>query len=333
MGWWLLGVCLLVFAMVVLGGVTRLTDSGLSIVDWRPLMGALPPLNDEAWAPIFERYRAFPEYQKINAGMTLEAFKSIFWFEYAHRLLGRAIGVAFLLPFLFFVLTRRISGAMVPRMVALFVLGGLQGLLGWYMVQSGLVDRPDVSQYRLTAHLGLAVLLYGYLLWTAISLLYPVSRAGKTVAVGSGLRVLVVWLFVVILSGGFVAGTDAGFAYNTFPLMDGRWIPLGLFDHAPTLINFFENTITIQFTHRVFGIVTVTAVLFFWLVHRMIAVDERLSRWMNGLALAAIAQVLLGIATLVFVVPVSLAATHQAGGLILFTIAILALHASRRAGR
>jgi heme a synthase len=332
-GWWLVGVCVLVFAMVVLGGVTRLTDSGLSIVDWRPLMGALPPLNDEAWAVVFERYRAFPEYQKINAGMTLEAFKSIFWFEYAHRLLGRAIGVAFLLPFLFFVLTRRISGAMVPRMTALFVLGGLQGLLGWYMVQSGLVDRPDVSQYRLTAHLGLAVLLYGAMLWTALSLLSPVSGAAKNAAVGAGLRLLVVWLFVVILSGGFVAGTDAGFAYNTFPLMDGSWIPLGLFDHAPTLINFFENTITIQFTHRIFGIATVAAVLLFWLIYRMLAADERFSRWMNTLAFVAIAQVLLGIGTLVFVVPVPLAAAHQAGGLILFTTAILALHASRRAGR
>ena len=332
-GWWLLGVCALVFAMVVLGGVTRLTDSGLSIVDWRPLMGALPPLNDEAWAAVFERYRAFPEYQKINAGMTLAAFKSIFWFEYAHRLLGRVIGIAFLLPFLFFALTGRISGAMLPRLVALFILGGMQGLLGWYMVQSGLVDRPDVSQYRLTAHLGLAVLLYGVMLWMALSLLFPASGAEKNVAVGAGLRLLVPWLFVVILSGGFVAGTDAGLAYNTFPLMDGRWIPLGLFDHAPALINFFENTITIQFTHRVFGIVTVAAVLLFWLVHRMVAADERFSRWMNALASAAIAQVLLGITTLVYVVPVPVAAVHQAGGMILFTTAILALHASRRVGR
>ena len=332
-GWWLVGVGFLIFVMVVLGGVTRLTDSGLSIVDWRPLMGALPPLNDEAWAVVFERYRAFPEYQKINVGMTLAAFKPIFWFEYAHRLLGRAIGLAFLLPFLYFLLTGRIRGAMVPRMVALFVLGGLQGFLGWFMVQSGLVDRPDVSQYRLTAHLGLAVLIYGYMLWTALSLLAPVSGAGKNAAVGVGLRLLVLWLFLVILSGGFVAGTDAGFAYNTFPLMDGRWIPLSLFDHEPTLINFFENTITIQFTHRVFGIVTVAAVLLFWILHRMVAVDERFSRWMNVLALTAIAQVLLGISTLVFVAPVPLAAAHQAGGLVLFTTAILALHAYRRAWR
>ncbi len=332
-GWWLVVVCALVFAMVVLGGVTRLTESGLSIVDWRPFMGVLPPLNEAAWREVFERYRAFPEYQKINAGMTLDAFKSIFWFEYAHRLLGRVIGIAFLLPFLFFLLTGRISGAMAPRLVALFVLGGLQGLLGWFMVQSGLVDQPDVSQYRLAAHLGLAVLIYGYMLWTALSLLHPVSGAMRNAAARTGLRILIPWIFVVILSGGFVAGTNAGFAYNTFPLMDGRWVPLGLFDHTPTMINFFENTITIQFTHRVFGIVTVAVVLLFWLVHRWIAVEERVSWWINALAFVAIGQVLLGIATLIFVVPVPIAAAHQAGGMILFSTAILALHATRRSGR
>ena len=330
-GWWLVGVSFLIFVMVVLGGVTRLTDSGLSMVDWRPLMGVLPPLNDDAWAVVFRSYQAFPEYQKVNAGMTLAAFKSIFWFEYAHRLLGRAIGIAFLLPFLFFLLTGHIRGRMVWRMVALFVLGGLQGFLGWFMVQSGLVDRPDVSQYRLAAHLGLAVLIYGCMLWTALSLLAPLSGVRKNTAVGVGLGLLVAWLFIVILSGAFVAGTDAGFSYNTFPLMDGRWIPPGLFDLGPILINFFENTITIQFTHRVFGVLTVAAVLLFWILHRMMAVDGRFSRWMDVLALAAIAQVLLGISTIVFVVPVPLAAAHQAGGLILFTTAILALHGSRRA--
>jgi len=332
-GWWLIVVCAFVFAMVVLGGVTRLTDSGLSIVDWRPLMGVLPPLNEAAWAEVFERYRAFPEYQKINAGMTLGEFKSIYWFEYAHRLLGRVIGIVFLVPFLFFLLTGRISGPMMPRMVALFVLGGLQGLLGWFMVQSGLVDRPDVSQYRLTAHLGLAVLIYGYMLWIALALLHPSTGAAKNATARAGLRLLVPWVFIVILSGGFVAGTDAGLTYNTFPLMDGRWVPLGLFDHTPAVINFFENTITIQFTHRLFGIATVTAVLLFWLVHQWIPVDERVSWWINALAFVAIGQVLLGIATLIFVVPLPLAAAHQAGGMILFSTAILALHATRRTNR
>ncbi|NQV82151.1 MAG: COX15/CtaA family protein, partial [Alphaproteobacteria bacterium] len=237
-GWWLLGVCGLIFAMVVLGGVTRLTDSGLSIVDWRPLMGVLPPLDDETWRALFERYQAYPEYQKINVGMSLAGFKSIFWFEYAHRALGRIIGVAFLVPFLFFAFTGRVERALVPRMVSLFVLGALQGLLGWFMVKSGLVDRPDVSQYRLTAHLGLAVLIYGVMLWTALSVLAPVPVAPNRAALRKVLRLLVPWVFLVVLSGGFVAGTDAGFAYNTFPLMDGRFVPLGLFDQSPALLNF-----------------------------------------------------------------------------------------------
>ncbi len=328
-----MGVCGLIFAMVVLGGVTRLTDSGLSIVDWRPLMGVLPPLDDETWRTLFERYQAYPEYQKVNVGMTLAGFKSIFWFEYAHRALGRIIGVAFLVPFLLFAFTGRIERALVPRMVLLFVLGALQGLLGWFMVQSGLVDRPDVSQYRLTAHLGLAVLIYGVMLWTALSVLAPVPVAPNRVALRNVLRLLVPWVFLVVLSGGFVAGTDAGFAYNTFPLMDGRYVPFGLFDLSPVLLNFFENTITIQFTHRVLGILTVGAVVVLWYFSRQGQTNDRMAGRVNVLALAALVQVVLGISTLVMVVPVSLGAAHQAGGLVLFSAAIFALHATRRGRR
>ncbi len=328
-GWWLIGVCSLIFATVVLGGVTRLTDSGLSIVDWRPLSGILPPLDDATWMAMFDSYRAYPEYQKVNAGMTLAEFKVIFWYEYAHRLLGRVIGVAFLLPFLFFAFTGRIARPMVPRMVLLFILGGMQGLLGWFMVQSGLVDRPDVSQYRLTAHLGLAVLIYGYMLWTALSLLAPVPVAPDSAALRGVLRLLVPWVYFVILSGGFVAGTDAGFAYNTFPLMDGRWVPVGLFDLSPALINFFENTITIQFTHRVLGTATVAAILLVWFFNRLVQTNGRMSRLIGALALAAVVQAVLGIATLVLVVPIPLAAGHQAGGMVLFSAVIIALHATR----
>lgn len=328
-GWWLIGVCSLIFATVVLGGVTRLTDSGLSIVDWRPLSGILPPLDDATWKAIFDSYRAYPEYQKVNAGMTLAEFKYIFWYEYAHRLLGRVIGAAFLVPFLFFAFTGRIVRSMVPRMVLLFVLGGLQGLLGWFMVQSGLVDRPDVSQYRLTAHLGLAVLIYGYMLWTALSLLAPAPVAPDSGALRGILRLLVPWVFLVILSGGFVAGTDAGFAYNTFPLMDGRWVPAGLLDLSPPAINFFENTIAIQFAHRVLGVTTVAVVLTIWFFNRLVQTNDRMSRRVAALALVAVAQAALGILTLVLVVPIPLAAAHQAGGMVLFSVAIFALHATR----
>jgi cytochrome c oxidase assembly protein subunit 15 len=330
-GWWLLAVCVLIFAMVVLGGVTRLTDSGLSIVEWQPLMGALPPMDEAAWNQVFERYKAYPEYQKVNAGMTLAEFKTIFWFEYAHRLLGRVIGLAFLLPFLAFLVARRIDGTMVPRLVVLFVLGGLQGLLGWFMVQSGLVDRPDVSQYRLTAHLGLAVLIYGFMFWTALSFIGPPRGYSRLAPRGWFVRFLVAWVFLVILSGGFVAGTDAGFAYNTFPLMDGRFVPLGLFDLSPTVLNFFENTITIQFTHRVLGVLTVAMIVLYWLFSRMRAHPGVFERRINLVALAAVAQVALGILTLLLVVPIPLAAAHQAGGLLLLTATIYAVHAARSA--
>lgn len=328
-GWWLIAVCALIFAMVILGGVTRLTESGLSIVDWRPFMGALPPMDAAAWEAVFAQYKAYPEYQKVNAGMTLAEFKTIFWFEYAHRLLGRFIGLAFLLPFLVFLLLGRIDRTMVPRLVALFVLGGLQGLLGWFMVQSGLVDRPDVSQYRLTAHLGLAVFIFGLMFWTALTFIGVRRGLSRTTPRGIFARFLVVWVFLVILSGGFVAGTDAGFAYNTFPLMDGRFVPLGLLDLSPSIINFFENTITIQFTHRVLGILTVAFVLLYWLTARLRAPGGAFERRVNMLAVLAIIQVALGIATLLLVVPIPVAAAHQAGGLLLFSGAIFTAHATR----
>ncbi|MGH8473272.1 MAG: COX15/CtaA family protein, partial [Gammaproteobacteria bacterium] len=207
--------------MVLLGGVTRLKHAGLSIVEWQPLTGILPPLSAPAWEDAFAQYQRYPEYQKLNRGMTLGEFKSIYWLEYLHRLWGRLIGIAFLVPCLYFTLRHRIGRALIPRLAMLFALGGLQGALGWYMVKSGLVDRPDVSQYRLSAHLGLAAFIYGYMLWVALGLLRP-----RTAAEGALPRYCFAVLglvFATLLSGGFVAGLDAGFAYNTFPLMQGQW--------------------------------------------------------------------------------------------------------------
>ena len=296
-------------------------------------MGVIPPLSEQDWQDTFEQYKQFPEYQKVNLGMSLEDFKPIFWFEYAHRLLGRVIGVAFAVPFLVFALLRRIDRTMVPRLVALFLLGAAQGFLGWFMVQSGLVDRPDVSQYRLTAHLGLAVLIYGYMFWTALSFLGLPRGFSRAVPRGLFARLLVFWVFFVILSGGFVAGLNAGMVYNTFPLMDGRFVPPGLMDLSPPLINFFENTIMIQFTHRVLGVATVILVLLYWLVTRMRAPGGAFERRVNIMAAMAVIQVALGIATLLLVVPVPLAAAHQAGGLLLLTAAIFATHATRGLSR
>ena len=329
---WLLVVCAAVFAMVVLGGVTRLTNSGLSIVDWRPITGVLPPLSDAGWREAFARYQEFPEYQKINLGMTLGEFKSIFWFEFAHRLVGRLLGFIFFVPFIWFLVTRRVDRALAPKLVAMFVLGGLQGLLGWFMVKSGLVDRPDVSHLRLTAHLGLAVLIYGYMLWVALGLLTP--RAGALrygeEKLGHLARALVPWIFFVILTGGLVAGLDAGFAYNTFPLMDGDFVPGGFLEQTPWPANFLDNIATVQFDHRWLAILTAAAVVGLWIWARRSGLQGRAALAVHLLLAAVGGQVVLGISTLVLVVPVPLAAAHQAGALLLFTAAIFCAHSLRR---
>lgn len=328
---WLLVVCGAVFAMVVLGGVTRLTDSGLSIVDWRPITGVLPPLGEAAWREAFARYQEFPEYQKINQGMTLSEFKSIFWFEFAHRLVGRLLGFIFFVPFLWFVVTRRVNRVLAPKLIAMFVLGGLQGLLGWAMVKSGLVDRPDVSHLRLTAHLGLAILIYGYMFWVALGLLTPATgtlRPGEE-KLAFLARGLVPWIFFVILTGGLVAGLDAGFVYNTFPLMDGDFVPAGFLSQAPWPTNFLDNIATVQFDHRWLAIFTAALIAALWVLARRAGLKGRPALALNLLLGAVGGQVALGISTLVLVVPVPLAAAHQAGALLLLTAAIFAAHTLR----
>ena len=240
--------------MVVVGGVTRLTHSGLSIVEWQPIVGTLPPLSQADWQETFGKYRLTPQYLQVNKGMTLEEFKGIFWWEYWHRLLGRVIGVVFLVPLLWFIARREIPPGYAGKLFGIFLLGGLQGALGWYMVKSGLVDDPRVSQFRLTAHLGLALAIFAAMLWAGLSLIYP-SRAKwelvpdpSTRAWAIGVALLV---FVMALSGGLVAGIRAGFAYNTFPLMNGRLVPPEIFMLEPWWRNFFWNMATVQFDHRV----------------------------------------------------------------------------------
>ncbi len=317
--------------MIILGGVTRLTGSGLSMVEWAPILGILPPLNQDEWQKTFLLYQQFPEYQLKNFHMTLHDFKSIFWFEYGHRLLGRSIGMIFLLPFLFFLFRGKIEKALTPKLIFMFVLGGLQGLMGWYMVKSGLVNDPRVSQYRLTAHLGLAVLIYAYMFWVALGLLYPkMNEAGKNKnpkktshRLGRLSLIITGIIIVTILSGGFVAGTHAGFAFNTFPLMNGKLIPDGLFEHSPLWRNFFENIITVQFDHRVMATLLFLIIPAFWFKAGRLASRlelQPLARTGSHLLLAALAlQITLGISTLLLVVPVALAAAHQAGAILLLT--------------
>jgi cytochrome c oxidase assembly protein subunit 15 len=343
--------------MVVLGGVTRLTRSGLSIVEWQPLMGAIPPLTEAQWLTLFEKYKLTPEYQKVNVGMDLAGFQGIFWLEYFHRLLGRLIGLAFLLPFVYFLVRKKIEPALAPKLWLLFTLGAAQGLLGWLMVASGLVDMPRVSPYRLTAHLGLAILIYAATLWVALGLLYPKPQAtdspiGNVIGGTSGTRVrgpramdgavadsvatlrrfglaVTGLVFFMILTGGFVAGTHAGFAFNDWPFMHGRLIPRGLYALEPWWVNLFENLATVQFNHRLVGYLLCLVIPAYWFVARRHRLEAR-TRALFHLLLAMLAlQVSLGIATLVYFVPVSLAAAHQAGALLLLTFALLLNHALR----
>lgn len=325
---WLLICCVMIFAMVILGGVTRLTGSGLSMVEWDPIFGVVPPLDQAGWEEVFAKYRESPEYRKVNIGMDLHDFKSIYWFEYSHRLLGRSIGTVFLLPFLYFLFRRKLTADLVPRLAFAFVLGGLQGLLGWYMVKSGLVDDPHVSQYRLTAHLGLALLIYTYLLWLLYDLLFKPDGAstGDPPRLRHFATFLLGLVTVTIVSGGFVAGLKAGHAYNTFPKMGGQWLPPAGWSLQPGWRNLFENIATVQFDHRLLATLTFCAVLLFWLGswrRRPAAPARSAIHWMM---LAALVQVTLGISTLLLHVPVALAATHQAGALILLTLVLLVNH-------
>ncbi len=335
---WLLAVAALVFCMVVLGGVTRLTESGLSIVEWKPLIGAIPPLSEADWSALFAKYQMTPEYQEVNRGMGLDGFKEIFWLEYLHRLLGRAIGVAFLLPFAYFLIRRRIRSRLVPKLIAMFVLGGLQGVLGWYMVKSGLVDRPEVSAYRLAAHLVLATAIYLYMIWVALDLLNPRGPSSRR---GRGHRIARTWApallgltLVTLVAGAFVAGNDAGLAYNTFPLMGEAMVPADLFIYDPGWRNFFESVPLVQLTHRLLAYLTVLGALGLFVgsgaygTRSGLSREARLVMWL--VLGATLAQFALGLSTLLLFVPIPLAAAHQGGALLLLTTLIWATHALRR---
>ncbi len=326
--YWLFILCGMVFFMVILGGLTRLTHSGLSMVDWRPITGWLPPLNPSEWQSVFDLYKESPEFKKVNSDMTVEGFKSIFWLEFIHRLWGRSMGVVFLVPFVFFLIKGWVTRPLVPHLVVIFILGGLQGVLGWYMVKSGLIDNPDVSQYRLTAHFSAAVVIYGYMYWVALSLMKAPHRVLKKVPAGLSLATLftTAWIFVTMMSGGFVAGLDAGFTYNTFPLMDGHIVPDGMWANSPWYLNLFENITTVQFNHRVLAETTLLLVIGIWWAVRKSDLPMMVRKAFHALMGMALVQVALGITTLLLVVPVSIASLHQAGSVLLFTCALWAVH-------
>ncbi len=324
---WLYILAAAILLMVAMGGMTRLTDSGLSITSWKPIAGMIPPLSAHDWQLEFEAYKQIPEFTQQNFWMELSDFKSIFWWEWGHRFLGRVIGILFAIPFLVFLVQRRLSWKLAPSLALLFVLGGFQGFLGWWMVSSGLSERIDVSQYRLAAHLGAASLLFGAILWVARSLKQQIPSSQRTRVSRRwqwGLMGLAVLVFLQIIMGAFVAGLDAGFGFNTWPLMEGRWVPEGLLSHEPLWLNLFENLLTVQFSHRMLGY-TIGLVSLILAVGGMLASSSMLKNWLQIIFLLILVQIMLGILTLLFVVPVSLALIHQAVAFILLGIIVTAI--------
>lgn len=317
---WLYGVCLLIFVMVIVGGATRLTDSGLSITEWKPLLGAIPPLSAADWQIAFDKYRQIPEYQQINKGMSLAEFQFIYWWEWAHRFLGRLIGLFVAIPLVFFWATGRLENFMKPRLLILFAMGGLQGFIGWWMVKSGLVDRVDVSQYRLAVHLTLACLIFAYAMWLARGLAphsdEPVSRSVSLMSV-----FVFAAIVLQIFLGALVAGLDAGLAFNDWPTMDGMIIPNDLWIQNPFWINAFENPKTVQFIHRVSAYAVVALVLAQMIIaYRSDSGDTHKRRTVVLFALC-VAQAAIGVVTLVLQVPLSWALVHQGGAVVLLGFA------------
>lgn len=328
--YWLLFVCAAIFVMLVIGGATRLTHSGLSMMTWDPLMGWIPPLTDAAWLESFKHYQKIPEFYELNPDMDLEGYKGIFMLEYIHRVWGRLIGFFFLLPFLYFLAAGKIRKSLRPQLITMFALGGLQGLLGWYMVSSGF-DNPHVSQYRLTAHLMAAFVIYTYIFWVALGLLYPRSEASlfEVGVLRRFMIALVALMAVTIAAGGFVAGLKAGFAYNTFPLMDGYFIPEGYGMIEPFYLNFFENIAAVQFDHRLLAESVFIFVVALWFYARRFELVGRAKLGFNLMLGMVAIQFSLGVATLLMAVPVPLGVAHQGGAMLLFSTALFTLHALR----
>jgi heme a synthase len=327
---WLFICCTMIFLMVVVGGVTRLTLSGLSITEWKPVIGVVPPLSAADWADEFAKYKVIPEYRTVHFGMTLDEFKSIYFWEYGHRLLGRLIGVVFAAPFVWFLVCRRLPRRFVPPLCGILLLGFAQGALGWYMVESGLADRIEVSQYRLVAHLALALAIYATILWLALVIVRTPARADP----GRGWRwaadAVLSFVAVTMAAGGFTAGLHAGLTYNTFPLMDGRLVPAGYGLLQPFWRNWFESIAAVQFDHRLLAIATAAVIVLVWAAGQRTSLPKPARTALHALLGLVALQVALGIATLLLVVPIPLAAVHQAGALLLLTAAIVFRNTLRR---
>ncbi|MEM9332564.1 MAG: COX15/CtaA family protein [Pseudomonadota bacterium] len=318
---WLYFICFLIFVMVIVGGATRLTDSGLSITEWKPLLGAIPPLNAADWEIAFNKYREIPEYTQINKGMSLAEFKFIYWWEWGHRFLGRIIGIAFAIPLIYFWVTGRLEQFLKPRLLLLLVLGGLQGFIGWWMVKSGLVERVDVSQYRLAVHLTLACLIFAYSMWLARGLA-PHSNEYATKMVAIFAPITVAAIVLQIFLGALVAGLDAGLSFNDWPLMDGAVVPDNLWVQSPAWVNMFENPKTVQFIHRMSAYAVLALIAAQMIVAYRSESGETHKRRTVVLLSIALVQAAIGIVTLVLQVPLSWALLHQGGAVVLLGFAV-----------
>jgi len=331
---WLFVCAAMVFLMVVLGGATRLTESGLSMVEWKPLH-ILPPMSDAEWAEEFAAYQQSPEFVKKNSWMEVGDFKEIFWLEFTHRLWGRLIGFVFFVPFVVFLAKRQVDRPHFWKFLGLFALGGAQGALGWYMVASGLVDRPDVSQYRLAAHLLTAFVCFGLLLWVAVDLKARAGGNPAPTADGAQLRPLAMFVtlfaLLVVTSGAFVAGLDAGRGWNTFPLMDGALVPSGLYSETPWYRNWFDNHMTVQFNHRLLAMILVGLVIWMWFKSRTLLLSKGARIWLAHVVAMVFVQAALGITTLLLVVPIGWALAHQTGAQLVFAFSVLLLTQLRAA--
>ena len=325
--YWLLLGCILIFIMVVIGGITRLTHSGLSISNYKLISGTIPPMNDIEWNEAFDLYKQYPEYQKLNSSFSLQDFKDIYFWEWLHRFIGRLIGIVFIIPFLYFLLTKQLSKPTIKKSIILLYLGAFQGFLGWYMVKSGLVDNPDVSHYRLAAHLATAFITFAYTFWVALDLVFKhknqVQQKFRTILrIGLGL------LLLQIVYGAFVAGLDAGFIHNHWPMMsEGKFVHETVYiEQNPVILNFIEGKSGVQFVHRMLAFVVLFYVIFIWMKSRGLDKNKLQTHALNGLLIGVGIQFLLGVLTLIYGVPVWLGIAHQIGAFLLLTIMTFALH-------
>lgn len=329
---WLYAGCLLIFAMVIIGGITRLTGSGLSITEWKVITGTFPPMNELQWQEEFMKYQQSPQFQKINSEFSIEEFKSIYWWEYIHRLLGRLLGIVFIVPFFYFLANKQISKQLLPKLIVIFLLGAWQGFLGWYMVKSGLLNEPYVSHYRLAIHLINAFITFGYIFWVSLDLKYgTASNSNKNLKPILRLSLITfVLLTIQIIYGGFVAGLHAGHVYNTWPMMGDEWVASSVSAAIERIgfISLFSDISTVQFVHRTLAIIVFCFILFMWVKRKNVTWNLNTSQKFSiNLSMGfALMQVLLGIFTLLYNVPVWLGVVHQAGAFVIFAAAIFQIH-------